>query len=58
MTVENLNQSNYAERSQREQREFLAITGHWLKAREISCVQSAIGLGFASRWLKNWRESF
>ena len=37
---------------------FLAITCNLLKAREKSCVHSAIGFGFASHWLKNWRESF
>ena len=29
-----------------------------LKAREKSYVHGAIGFGFASHWLKNWRESF
>ena len=29
-----------------------------LKAREKSCVQGAIGFGFPSHWLKNWREIF
>ena len=29
-----------------------------LEAREKSRVQGAIGFGFASHWLKNWRESF
>jgi len=29
-----------------------------LKAREKSRVHGAIGFGFASHWLKNWRESF
>ena len=27
-------------------------------ARENSRVHGAIGFGFASDWLKNWRESF
>ena len=27
-------------------------------AREKSRVHGAIGFGFASHWLKNWRESF
>ena len=35
---------------------------HKLKAREKSRVQAEIGFGFgfgfASRWLKNWHESF
>ena len=38
------------------QSEFLAITCNSLEAREKSRVQGAIG--FASHWLKNWRESF
>ena len=29
-----------------------------LKAREKSCEQGAIGFGFASHWMKNWRETF
>ena len=29
-----------------------------LKAREKSRVHGAIGFGFDSHWLKNWRESF
>ena len=40
------------------QSEFLAITCNSLKAREKSCVHGAIGFGFDSHWLKNWRESF
>ena len=40
------------------QSQFLAITCYWLKAREKSPVHGAIGFGFASHWLKNWRESF
>ena len=40
------------------QSKFLAITCNSLKAREKSCIHSAIGFGFASHWLKNWRESF
>ena len=36
---------------------FLAIICNSLKAREKLRVR-AIGFGFASRWLKNWRESF
>ena len=42
------------------QSQFLAITCNSLKAREKSCVHGAIGFGFgfASHWLKNWRESF
>ena len=40
------------------QLQFLAITCNSLKAREKSRVHGAIGLGFASHWLKNWQESF
>ena len=40
------------------QSQFLAITCNSFKAREKSRVQGAIGFGFASHWLKNWRESF
>ena len=40
------------------QSQFLAITLQSLKAREKSRVHGAIGFGFASHWLKNWRESF
>ena len=36
------------------QSEFLAITCNMLKAREKSRVRGAVGLGFASHWLKNW----
>ena len=38
------------------QSQFLEITCNTLKAREKSRVHGAIG--FASHWLKNWRESF
>ena len=40
------------------QSQFLAITCNSLEAREKSRVHRAIGFGFASRWLKNWRDSF
>jgi len=40
------------------QSQFLAIICHSLKAREKSCVRGAIGFGFTSHWLKNWRKSF
>jgi len=40
------------------QSQFLEITCNSLEAREKSRVQGAIGFGFASHWLKNWRESF
>ena len=39
-------------------KQFLAITCHSLEAREKARVHGAIGFGFASHWLKNWRESF
>ena len=40
------------------QSQFLAITCNSLEAREKSRVHGANGFGFASHWLKNWRESF
>ena len=40
------------------QSEFLEITCNLLEARKKSPVHGAIGFGFASHWLKNWRESF
>ena len=40
------------------QSQFLAIFCNSLKAREESRVHGAIGFGFASHWLKNWRECF
>ena len=40
------------------QSQFLEISCNTLKARERSRVHGAIGFGFASHWLKNWRESF
>ena len=39
------------------QSQFLALTRNSLKARVKSHVHGAIGFGFASHWLKNWRES-
>ena len=41
-----------------KQSEFLAISCNLLEAREKSRVHDAIDFGFASHWLKNWRESF
>ena len=40
------------------QSQFLAIICNSLKAREKSHIDGAIGFGFTSHWLKNWRESF
>ena len=40
------------------QSQFIAITCNSLEAREKSRVRGAIGFGFTSHWLKNWRESF
>ena len=40
------------------QSQSLQITCNSLEAREKSRVQGVIGFGFASHWLKNWRESF
>ena len=39
------------------QSQLLAITCNSLEAREKSRVHGAIGFGFDSHWLKNWRES-
>ena len=39
------------------QSQFLAIPCNSLEAREKSRVHGAISFGFASHWLKNWRES-
>ena len=44
--------------SEMNQSQFLAITCNSLRAREKSHVHGEIGFGFASHWLKNWRESF
>ena len=44
--------------SEMNQSQFLAITCNSLKAREKSRLHGAICFGFASHWLKNWRESF
>ena len=40
------------------QSEFLTISCNSLEAREKSRLHGAIGFGFDSRWLKNWRESY
>ena len=40
------------------QSQFLAMTCNPLKAWEKSRIHGAIGFGFASHWLKNWRDSF
>ena len=40
-----------------KQSQFVAITCNSLKAREKWRVHGVIGFGFASHWLKNWRES-
>ena len=40
------------------QSQFLAISCNSLQAREKSRVRGAIGSGFDSHWLKNWRDSF
>ena len=39
------------------QSQFLAIICNLLRVLEKSRVHGAIGFGFASHWLKNWRES-
>ena len=38
--------------------QILVITCNSLEAREKSRVHGAISFGFASHWLKNWRDSF
>ena len=38
------------------QSKFLPITCNLLKTREKSRIRAAIGFGFSSYWLKNWRE--
>ena len=40
------------------QSQFLAITCNSCEAREKSRAHGAIGFGFASHWLKNYRDSF
>ena len=40
------------------QSESMAITYNSLEAREKSRGHGAIGFGFASHWLRNWRETF
>ena len=45
-------------KSAMNQSQSLAITCNSLEAREKLRVHGAIGFGFASHWLKNWRESF
>ena len=44
--------------SSTNQSEFLAVTCNSLEAQEKSRIHGAIGFGFASHWLKNWREFF
>ena len=44
--------------SSMSQSQFLAIICNSLEAREKSRAHGAIGFGFASHWLKNWRDSF
>mgnify|MGYP000329686402 FL=1 len=40
------------------QTQFIAITCNSLEAREKLRIRGAIGFGFTSHWLQNWRESF
>ena len=64
MTVEKpkpkqlLRQNTTGTNSAMNQSQFLAIACNSLEAREKSRVHGAIGFGFDSHWLKNWRESF
>ena len=57
----NQNQNNYPTNHNRSRQrdEPITIPSNYLylEARENSRVHGAIGFGFASRWLKNWRES-
>jgi len=41
-----------------DQSQFPSTACNSLKMREKSRVHGAIGLGFASQWLENWRGSF
>ena len=50
--------TNHNRSRQRNEPITIAITCSSLKAREKSRAHGAIGFGFASHWLKNWRESF
>ena len=45
-----------AANSAMNQSKFLPIASNLLKVRENSLVQSAIGLAFASHWLKIFRQ--
>ena len=40
------------------QSQFLGIPCNSREGREKSRVNGEIGFGFASHWLKNWRDSF
>ena len=51
-------QSQQEQTARWNQSEFLEISCNLLNAREESLVQVAIGFGFASHWLKNWRQGF
>ena len=61
MTVENpkqlLRPITIGTNSAMNQSQFLAIACNSLEAREKSRLHGAIGLGFASHWLKKWHES-
>ena len=50
--------TNHNTNSAGNQSQFIAITCNSLKARGKSRLRGAIGFGFTSHWLKNWRESF
>ena len=54
----NVKKKKQYQRNYYDQSEFAAITWDMFKAREKSRVQGAIGFGFASHWLKNWRDIF
>ena len=48
--------ANHNRNKQRD--EPITVPSNHLEAREKSRVHGAIGFGFASHWLKNWRDSF
>ena len=54
ITVTNHNRSKQCD----EPIKFLAITCNLLKVQKKSCLQGAIGFGFASNWLKTWCGTF
>ena len=39
-----------------DQSELEANTCNWCQARQNACERGTIGFGFASHWLRKWRE--